>query len=941
MVSCKCIATAFLASFLVVTGLFLSPSGASCFSTAWPHEKSDLSPDPSLVFGRLQNGFRYVLKRNEEPRNRVAMSLAVHVGSLNEKEEQRGIAHFLEHMLFNGSTHFQPGALVEYFQSIGMSFGGDANAHTTYDETVYDIVLPQGDPATVEDGLVVFSDYARGALLLQSEIDRERGVIFAEKRSRDSAGYRAHVKELEFAMKGTIIPQRMPIGILKTLKKIDRSEMKAFYDAWYRPENMVLVLVGDFDPEAIRPLIQKKFSALSGVGPQPSCEERGRLVRDSTDFFYHQESEMGGTEVSIESLGNKEPEDDSRSLQLRKMGDYVAVRLLQIRLDEQARKPDSPFTEARFSSGKFLNQISYAEIGATCDPKRWQQSMAAIENSLRQALEFGFTEMELQRVKKELLSGLDSAVLTQSTRGSKGLGSSMVRSLMGNRVLRSPQQQKDLFAPYLRQLSLTDVERGLRNIWSSSSRLVKVNGNAIIEGDTPLAAIEEVYRRATQERLSAYKGEALKKFPYLDLGQPVPHDGVESFPEIGVRRYTFANGVVLNLKRTTFEAAETKVSMNFGLGRLGATLPGLAPLTESVLGQSGTGTLSKGDLDRILAGSSVTLGFRVNPGSFSWHGQSLSKDLELFFQVLQSLLVDPSVDSDAFRVSMDRFRQLYEEMEVDVRGAMRLHGDLFLAGGNPFFGMPPWEDFSALRREAIEGWYVPAATKGTVELSLVGDFDEGRVLRLAEQYFAVLAKRSTAPSPVRSVSFPRGKTLPLVLPSTIDKGMLVVAWQSDDFWDIQQTRGLHLLAEIFSDKLRRRVREKLGATYSPQVYNVASRIYKDYGVFQAKLIVDPRQIGELEKEVLGIAEEMWQGQISAEELGRAKGPMLTSLRDMVRSNRYWLNSVLSMSKRYPMQLQWPLTILGAFQQFSLEDVKVLAHRYLDPQDSAQITVVPK
>jgi zinc protease len=192
-----------------------------------------------------------------------------------------------------------------------------------------------------------------------------------------------------------------------------------------------------------------------------------------------------------------------------------------------------------------------------------------------------------------------------------------------------------------------------------------------------------------------------------------------------------------------------------------------------------------------------------------------------------------------------------------------------------------------------------------------------------------------------AVSFPAGENLDLTVPSSIDKGMLLVSWKTDDFWDIQRTRGLHLLAEVFSERLRKVVREKLGATYSPQVYNMSSRIYDGYGVMQAVLIVDPGQIDTLRKEVLLIADELFKGPISEEELERAKGPMLTSLKDMVRSNRYWLNSVLGMSSRYPQQLQWPLTILSGFSGFKTTDIQQLSTAYLEPAKSAVITIVPQ
>lgn len=941
MIHPKSIHTVFISLF-IVAGLFFPPLlEADCLTPDWPQDKSDLQADPSILFGRLDNGFRYVLQKNTEPRDRVAMYLNIQAGSLNETGDQRGIAHFLEHMLFNGTTHFPPGKLIEYFQSIGMSFGGDTNAHTTYDETVYDLILPDGSKENIEQGLLVFSDYARGALLLPEEIERERGVILAEKRSRDSASYRAHVKETAFSMHGTMVPERMPIGTLETLNKADHTLMKSFYDAWYRPSNMVLVMVGDFDPEEVQPLVQKQFATLSSAGPVPTCPELGVLQPTTADFYYHHEAEMGFTEISIESLWNVEPENDSFALQEKELTRYLAGKIVQHRLDELTRKRDTPFTAAHIYSGVFLGRIAYAEIGVKGDAEKWKQSLIILENTLRQALKFGFSEEELQRVKKEFLAELDSAVLTAGSRDSKKIASTIIRAINNNRVIQSPQQEKELFAPVIRDMRLTDVEKQFRAVWSHQSHKVIVNGNADITGNDPLQVVGAVYDNAAKMNVTPYKGATLHDFPYLKLSQKQPVLHQEQFSDIDAKRFVFANGVTLNLKKTSYQENEVQIAADFGLGKAGEPAPGLAMLATSVVNQSGTGKLSKADLDKILSGSSVNLKFRVSPASFKWKGKALKKDMELLFQVMQSLLADPGVDSDAFSVSMDRFRQYYETLSADVQGAMRLHGESFLAGGDKFFGSPSWEEFSQLTSDQVKKWIVPAARKSELEISLVGDFDEDEVLRLAETYFSVLPKREISKMQDRTVSFPTGEQLELTVPTSIDKGMLVIAWKTGDFWDISRTRGLHLLAGVFAEKMRRVIREKLGATYSPQVYNASSRTYKGYGLMQANLIVDPAQIKMLKDEVMHIADELWQGSISEEELESVKGPMLTSLKDMVRTNGYWLGSVLGLSKRYPQQLEWPVTILSGFEGFSVKQIKALARTYLNPEKAAVISVVPK
>jgi len=271
------------------------PAGHVDTLVLWPHEKSDLRPDPALVFKKLPNGFRFVLMENHYPKNRVSMHLNIQAGSLYEFDDEQGLAHFLEHMLFDGSTHFKPEELVKFFQSIGMQFGPDANAHTGFNETVYDILLPEGDKESLGKGLTVMKDFAEGALLLPSEIDRERRIVISEKRTRDSASYRTYVSTTRFEFPDAMISKRFPIGREEVLKNADRKPLKKFYDSWYRPEKMILVLVGDFNAELAVSLIEEQFSNLSPRAPPAKAPDLGKIHHKGIKPFYHFEKEEVST----------------------------------------------------------------------------------------------------------------------------------------------------------------------------------------------------------------------------------------------------------------------------------------------------------------------------------------------------------------------------------------------------------------------------------------------------------------------------------------------------------------------------------------------------------------------------------------------------------------------------------------------------------------------
>ena len=927
---------------LALCGEIPSHVDTSCLSTTWPHETSNLKPDPRLIFGRLNNGFRYVLMKNKEPRDRVGMYLDVQTGSLNETEEQRGLAHFLEHMVFNGSSHFKPGELIDYFQSLGMSFGGDTNAHTGYNETVYNIVLPNGTKKELEKGLLVFSDYARGAMLLEKEIDRERGVILSEKRARDSASYRTMVASQKFSLLGTRLPERFPIGVPETLEKADHTLLKSYYDTWYRPEDMILVMVGDFDPGQAKSLIKERFASLSGSEVQPVCPDFGHLKHAGLDTFYHFEPELGSTKVVIETLWDEKKKNDSFDLQVRELKKNLAAALIMHRLEKLTEDPTTPFSSGGYATGEMLGRVGYGALSVSTDPEKWQAALQVMDHILRQALEYGFSEEEFQRVKKETLAGLDSAVLTAGTRNSLALAGEIVNNLNQNRVFQSPDQEKEIFGPVLQKMRLQEVQDTFVSVWAHPNRLVEVVGNVKISSDTPEILIKDVFEGSRKEAVKAVAAQTAVDFPYLKPAATEVHPVEDvSLTPIKAERLVFENGMILNLKKTDFKKNTVTLRVDFGQGKQGEPVPGLAMLSQAVVNSSGSGRLTESDLGRVLTGSTVSLNFQVNESSFSWMGNAVTKDMDLLFQVLRTVMVDPGLRADAFQVSMENFKQMYSNLKRDINGGMALHVQKFLAGGYAHSGLPPWEDFSQLTLTQIKEWLLPEIAGSPLEISIVGDFDRDRMVALAGRYFGDLAKRERPVTPdVVTIAFPAGKQLQVKVDSSINKAMVVVAWPTADFWDIGRTRRLNMLASIFSDRLRKKVRQELGATYSPVVFNSSSRIFPGYGLMQVQIIVDPASIKEVKDAVVTIGDDLQKRGCTEEELDRAKAPLLTSLKDVVRTNAYWLDTVLSLSARHPQQLEWPTTILGDFEAITCQDITSLAKKYLDPTHVAIAVVEP-
>jgi zinc protease len=386
--------SAFLPILLAVA--LFAPRPVPATPPAFGQETSDLRPDPAAVWGRLPNGLRYVVLPNKEPRSRASLRLVVGSGSLYETDPQRGLAHYLEHMAFNGSTHYAPGTLVELLQRQGMGFGADTNASTSFDSTVYQLELPNTQPATLAEGFQVLGDYAGGLLIEAQQINKERGIILAEKRARDSVEYRTWIAESEFLLGDSLIPQRMPIGLTEVIEKAPREQFVDFYNAWYRPENLAVIAVGDFDPAAIEIQIKKAFGSLesrASARPQPDLGHISSAP--GLHVAFHPEPESPQATVSIQMVTPYGGEPDTAARRLRDLPRDLGIQMLTRRLSILAKKENAPFVGGSAEISDNFNFYRKASIELNCRPENWRASLAVAEQELRRVLEFGFQPADL------------------------------------------------------------------------------------------------------------------------------------------------------------------------------------------------------------------------------------------------------------------------------------------------------------------------------------------------------------------------------------------------------------------------------------------------------------------------------------------------------------------------------------------------------------------
>ncbi len=923
--------------------LFLIPF--SLFAV-FPQDKSDLAPEETIVWGTLDNGVRYAVMPNAEPPERVSMRLLVEAGSLMETDEQAGLAHFLEHMAFNGSEHFPPGELIEYLQRIGMSFGADTNAHTSFDETVYKLELPGNDEPMLREGLQVLRDYAAGLLLLEEEVDDERGVILSEKRARDSAQYRTTEAWFDFALPESKISKRLPIGEDEVIEKAPRERFVEFYEGWYTADRLAVVVVGDIQPEEAITLIKEYFDSVPKNENPRLDPDLGKLTSPTLATKLHSEPELPATTISIMSQQPDSGEDDSRAVRQKHLTISLANRIVSRRLDILAKEEGSPISEGSASWFDFMEFIEAAEVEVTCEPDKWQPALALAEQQLRQALQFGFTQAEVDEARANMLQGYQQAVREAPTRQSRSLSGGIAGSISEDMVFTSPQTDLEIAEEALAAATPESALAAFREIWGAPNRFLFVSGNLVLEdGDAQLAA---AFAESAKTEVTPPEELETPDFAYTAFGAPGEIIAETFHEDLGIHQATFANQVRFNFKQTDYEAGQVLVTVRFGGGMLyePEALQGISLFSEATFIRGGLEQHSYDELQRILAGKTVGLDFSVDESAFELSGSTNADDALLQLQILAAYLTAPGYRPEAARLAKQELDQLYIKIAHTAEGLLRLTATRMLAGGSYRFGYPPYDILMSRTQAESKAWLAKPLESAYLEISIIGDISYETARDAVAQTFGALSVRAETPQAFTdaraSVKFPKTiGDMELTFESEIPRAIAAVYWPTDDFWDITRTRTLNVLGAVFRDRLRLEVREKLGEGYSPYAYNNSSETYDGYGLLVAINFCAPEKTQQVGDIIAGLGRDLGQGNITEDERDRALKPIVSQIPVMRRDNSYWLGRVLVGSSIRPEWLDFARSLPDAYPQISLEDLNASAKKFLGGEDSGlEILIAP-
>ncbi len=913
----------------------------------WAHELSDIKADPKTVYGKLPNGMRYVIQKNTKPPGRISMRLHIAAGSLCESEEQRGVAHFLEHMVFNGTKTFPDASkLVPEMQRLGITFGADANAYTSFDETVYELDLPDTKKSTVDLAYHVMGDFADGALLTSKEIDEERGVISSEKTSRDTIQSRMLKKQFKALLPNALVPERFPIGLDKVIAEAPRKTFVDFYTHQYIPEKMTFIVVGDIDVAATEQRIHDVFGKMKNpkvAGKSPDVGDLSGKRGFQTAVF--SDKELSSTEVSLITIKPTKKEIDTRANRAKRIPLSIANAILNRRFSRLAKKEGSVITEGSSNVSTMFRQAKMGSVSVTAAKGNWQAAVSVLEQELRRAIEYGFSDQEVKEVIANWLNQHQQQVESAATRKTPDIASELAQRVHSDSVYSTPEEDLEIFKANIAGLTAEDCHAALKKFWDTEDvHLILTSPKEPKDAKKTLAAL---YQRSKLVKLKPIKQKQVSKFAYTDFGKPGKIVSDHFIKDLGIRQIQFANGIKVNFKKTDFDKNSIQLLAHFGSGKIHMPKdkPGLDMLAGAVVNAGGYGKHSADDLRSLLAGKNVGISFGIDDESFVLSGATTPDDLELELQLLCASLTDTGYRPEAERQFKTMVPMIYAQLKHTAQGA-QAQMSAWLHGGDYRFIFPEQKQVLALSTEDVKAWVDPQLKSSALELGIVGDFDPERLLPLLAKTVGALPQRN-APEKIteadRIINVPATPAVKdFHFESVVPTATAIVAWKAEDNTkhDVKLSRRASILAEILSDRMRVKLREDLGEAYSPGAYSNLSETYKNVGFVMAISPVKVKDLDNVGKVVVQLGEELAKNGATEDELKRSLTPRIGMLAKSKRSNSYWLGAVVARSQTEPFRLDWARGRDADYRNIKLEEINALAKKYLGNERSMILKISP-
>ena len=930
----------------VFASLLLSACQSEPKEAYFPHDSSNLAAEAEIEYGRLPNGVRYAVMSNETPSNTASLLMRFDTGSINEADDERGLAHFLEHMAFNGSENIPEGEMVKRLEKFGLAFGADTNASTSFDETIYQLELPEVNEDILNETLMIMRETA-GNLLLDSEaIDRERGVILAEKRARISPAYKASIASLKFYLDGSPYPNRIPIGTEDTIQSVTPEHFQNFYRGYYRPEDTFIVLVGDFETDYAAGKISEFFGDWQAVGEPKTDVEPEPLKGRGAMAEYYVDPEIQ-TSISLSVMGPPDLREDTAKNRKDAFIESLGNRILSRRLAKIARSGEAAFISASASSSSIYEVRGLSTLSMSAQPENWAKALAQGEQALRQAYDYGFSSAELGEQIANTRKGLQVSVQTSPTRRTPSLARQIMGSFSGESVMTAPAADLERFEKYADAITPQHVYEAFKAKWAGlETPQLYLSTNVVIENAEQTMLDALAASRAVEVKPLTIIEKS--KFAYTEFGAPGKIAKRETIKDIEIETIVFENNVRLNIKKTPYEKDVISISVALGAGDLffPAELPGFKWFAPNMLSLAGLEAHSADDIQTLMAGKTVGTSINFGPRRMYMGGATVPDNLGDQLNLMAAYATAPGYREEAKTRYDNYIQSFYPTLDSTPGGVASRDVERLIRSGDDRFGIPAEDDLINIEMSALKDWLSPHLAKGAIEIGIVGDVDVETIIAEVARTFGALPKYEASPAvpdtAATKLTFPKGSPRPVKLSHAGEAGtaLLRIYWPAPDGTDITISRRISIIAEIFQLRLTEVMREEEGASYSPSAFSYNPRTYPDYGYIGTSLELDPKDIDRISGKVDDIAAEFRAGDFDQALFERAIKPARERVETSLESNGYWMN-VVSEAQTDPERLKRHRTRTQAYQNMTVEELQSLAKTLFDPKTAYRVQILPE
>ena len=860
-----------------------------------------IKADPNVTIGKLDNGLTYYIRKNSYPKDRVEFRLAVNAGSNQETDEQQGLAHFTEHMAFNGIEGFPSNSVVDHLRSKGVVFGADLNAYTSFDETVYMIPMPTDDPGNIDLGLKILRGWAAGLLYDNKEIDEERGVIIEEYRLGLGASDRMRKEYWPILMKDSRYADRLPIGKLDILQTFDYQVIKDFYKDWYRPDLQAVIVVGDIDVKVVEEKIKTMFGNIPAKQNPKKKEIYGIAPNKEPLVAVCTDPEATGSQVMLIRKHQHKA--------MKTIGDFRQQLCIDLynamydaRFEEMTQDPKCPFIAASAGYGDFIGNTDMYGSNAMAKENRINDAVTVLMQEDYRVLKHGFLQTELDRAKEELLERYDKAAKEVDKTESAKFASQYINNFLRQDPIPGAKRENNFAKKLIEGITLEEIN-ALAKEWVTDDNMVAII-TAPEKEDVKVPSKEEILSILNDKSLAnveayvdTYKDQEILEKETL---QPGKITNVEKIEAVGAEKWTLSNGITVYVKKTDYKNDEILFSASSKGGKSLYPVKDLASVdfAAEIIDRGGIAGLDYNSLMKKMKGKNVGVSPSIGLLTEGFSGSSSPKDLEFFFQYLNAFFTNPRIDENAFQLVIDETK---EQVKMITAQPMYKYIGKFLEAAynnDPYMKqMFSYDDeyFAQVDFDrAVRIYKERFANPADFNFFFVGNYDEKEMKEFVELY---LGSMKTEPSKKENYDLSVLKPRPdkastqTVYAGTEQQGWMGMYITNPIDWNYRNSIIADMIGEALDIQFVKIVREKMGDVYSPMIQMSASKLPQPEMTLMILLGCDPAKTDKLADASLKILNDFKVKGPDKKTMELIKKQMLSTRAKNIQTNRFWLGYI--------------------------------------------------